>query len=183
MLKPGSTNELLPLMSCLWTCSCVCAAKVWVALGSAPQRDEAGKPACELCWRRLSRPPPGSTNKETRTALPGQAHKACLQDPVRAEALRIDLVVQRGGDTAATAAVTPATASTPAKPSRKRRAASDPGEQPVRAQPRSATRRVTAPKPPPAPKKQRAGGRSEEEIIRMLDETASRREAWLVTQH
>jgi hypothetical protein len=63
------------------------------------------------------------------------------------------------------------------KPTRKRRAVSDPG-QPARSP--ALTGRVKAPAPVAALKKQRT--RQEERIMRELDETVARREAWLATQ-
>ena len=73
----------------------MCAAKTLVTTDLRARRDDAGNRLCELCWHRLSRAPPGSNNKRVSAAPPGEAHKACLRDPVRAEALRVDLVVSR----------------------------------------------------------------------------------------
>lgn len=60
------------------------------------------------------------------------------------------------------------------KQSRKRRAASDPGELPEPAISQALTRRVVAPEPAPASKKQ-YNTRREEQIMRLLDETHARR--------
>jgi hypothetical protein len=120
-----------------------------------PRKTADGHAACELCGRQLSKV------KHHRPHGPGRAcAPQCKQKRPSA-----------GNFAAAAAAVVP-----PTKPSRKRRAQSDPGESPEPAASQALTRRINAPESTPTSKKQ-YNTRREEQIMRLLDETHARRMA------
>jgi hypothetical protein len=118
--------------------------------------DSAGKPACELCGRRLADVKHHRAHGIGRACTPRCKPRGQV----------------------APIAVAPATAAAqPAANPRKRRGAdSDPGEQPAAAK-RPMTRRVALPKPAPVQKQPRIA-RSHEEVMRLLDETVARRMAY-----
>jgi hypothetical protein len=132
------------------TCACCCAAVSLVPSGTGEPRMDGKHQLCEECGERLSRV------KHRHRCGPGYAcHPQCKQ--------KKHLMESR---TAGAAAVP--------LPSRKRRAASDPGESPEPAASQAITRRVVAPEPAPTSKKQ-YNTRREEQIMRLLDETHARR--------
>jgi hypothetical protein len=132
-------------------CELLAVGAALVSARPVARVDSSGKPACELCGRRLA------DVKHVHRHGPGHAcHPRCKG-------------AQQQSASGAAAA--------PPKPARKRRAESDPGEE--RAPP-ALTRRVKAPAPAAAIKKQRT--RREERIMRQLDETVARREAWEAAQ-
>jgi len=122
--------------------------------GPRPRYDSAGRQLCQLCPVRLNR-----ANGKLYLHPPGHICQSCHNR-------------MRKGEAAAASGDTPAAP----KPSRKRRAQSDPGELPAHATPPALTRRVTPPSPVPASKKLRVT-RQEERIMRLLDETHARRMA------
>ena len=143
-------------------CALLCEGMALVSARPVSRVDSAGKPACELCGRRLA------DVKHIHRHGPGHAcHPRCKTGR------------HRGDSTAA-----PAGTATAPKQSRKRRAQSDPGELRTPSPPRvrSITPRVTAPMPAAAATTGPRSTRQEERIMRMLDETVARREAWLAAQ-
>ena len=133
-------------------CVCYFVGNFLVKAGRGPRLDSAGKQICELCPVRLSRAK-GKLYKHE----PGMICHACYNG------------VRRAAVVAA-----PAEPVAASKPSRKKRAASDPGESPEPATLPALTRRVTPPKPSSTSKKQ-YNTRREEQIMRLLDETHARR--------
>ena len=135
--------------------SCICVYLVYAG-PAQPRVDSSGKPACEQCGIRLRGQP----------TLPCGIGRKC-KPRCKAQLLQ--------PSTASHAADAAAAIARP----RKRRAASDPGEQPA-ASPqlptRPMTRRVAPPRPAPGPKMPRIA-RSHEELMRLLDETVAGRMA------
>ena len=125
-----------------------------VSCRPAARVDSAGKPACELCGRRLA------NVKHHRPRGPGRVcAPQCKQK-------------RQSVDSSAAAAA----AVSPPKQSRKRRSASDPGESPEPVASQALTHRVVASEPAPTSKKQ-YNTRREEQIMRLLDQTHARRMA------
>ena len=123
-------------------------------MGSKQRVDSAGWPACELCGRRLSKV------KHTKPHPPGRACKhGCKQRSNEPDAAGINVAAEP-------------------RPSKKRRAASDPGE------PLSLTRfRVRAPPvdaPLPPPKKARSSIPAD--VSSLLDQAHERRLALLAAE-
>ena len=133
-------------------CVLVCDEVVVPRISPLPRQTADGHAACERCGRQLSKV------KHHRPHGPG---RAC--------APRCKGQQQTDESTAATAA-----AGLQPKQSRKRRAASDPGESPEPAALPALTRRVTPPKPSYTSKKQ-YNTRREEQVMQLLDETHARR--------
>jgi len=119
-----------------------------------PRVDSSGEPACEECGRRLRGVKHHRPHGIGRACAPRCKQKRLLADHI-----------------ASAAAAVPQP-----KPSRKRRATSDPGESPEPATSQAVTRRVIAPEPASTSKKQ-YNTRREEQIMRLLDETHARRMA------
>jgi hypothetical protein len=134
-------------------CALLCVEAPLVSARPAARMDSAGKPACELCGRRLA-----DVKHQHRHGLGHACHPRCK--PRQQTSNR---------EAAHAAAAAPAT-------SRKRRAASDPGESPEPAATQPLTRRVNAPEPASTSKKQ-YNTRREEQIMRLLNETHARRMA------
>jgi hypothetical protein len=110
------------LYGAYWYCVLLCEGAVLVSSRPAVRVDSAGKPACELCGRRLA-----DTKGKLHAHGPGHICQRCYNRTRSSVAM----------DTTTPLPATP-------KPSRKRRAQSDPGE---RTAPRRApvlTRRVSA---------------------------------------
>jgi hypothetical protein len=135
-------------------CTRCCTGDSVVPAGRGPRQDSSGKQICELCPIRLSR----AKGKLHRHG-PGHICTRCynqLGQPATAGAAVLEIAN--------------------VKPSRKRRATSDPGESPEPASSQALTRRVNAPEPASTSKKQ-YNTRREEQITRLLDETHARRMA------
>jgi hypothetical protein len=142
-------------------CSCGCASRcVGAPLSDAvpgSRMTPYGRPACELCGVRLS------TVKHKRPHGPGYACSPRCKPS------------KRPVSEATAVAAAPAAAAAPLM-SKKRRAASDPGEPPSpRMQP--LTRRITPSQPSSSQKKQKRTTRADDRIARLLDETHARRMA------
>jgi hypothetical protein len=133
-------------------CTCCCTEKSAVEQCPGPRHDSAGKAICELCPVRLSK-----AKGKLYLYPPGRICGAC------------HMKLKRGKATPALPV-----AAAVSKQSRKRRAASDPGESPEPATLQALTRRVKAPEPVSTSKKQ-YNTRREEQIMRLLDETHARR--------
>jgi hypothetical protein len=143
-------------------CGAYCCAGAPPALSCTQQRvDVYGQPACELCGRRLR------TVKHHRPYGPGRACRSHEEDPRRA-------VDDAAGPTVAAVATEPAGP----RPSRKRRAASDPGE------PLNLTRlRTRAPRPATIPPVKKARVQSTPvDISLLLDQTHARRMALIAAE-
>jgi hypothetical protein len=147
-----------------WCCAYCRAGDFMAPLGAGPRVDSDGQQLCQLCPVRLSR-----AKGKLHVHGPGRICQRCYN--------------QQRHSTPATAAAAPA--AVPVTP-RKRRAESDPGEprprSPSPRRTRPTTRRVTPPRPAPVEKKQRTT-RQDDRIMRQLEETVARREAWLAAQH
>lgn len=136
-----------------------CAGAPWGGEGLSPRRNVAGKQLCETCGTRLDKV------KHTHPHGPGRAcHPRCKPS-------------KHAVDDAARPAVAAAPAADP-RPSRKRRAASDPGE------PLNLTRLCTREPPPtsiPPVKKTRVQS-APVDISLLLDQTHARRLALIASE-
>ena len=137
------------------SCSWLYAGDSSVSSRLEPRRDSSGKPICELCPRRLV-----EVKGKLYNHGPGKMCQRCHN--------RQKHPVHTGSASARAAA---------SMPSRKRRAASDPGEaQPARSRtrPPALTRRISPLQPTSTTKKQRTT-RLDDAVARLLDETHARR--------
>ena len=133
-----------------------CVVRIPLDVGQEKLVGTKVNPRCINCHRSLKR-------ATTSGKWPSMRHKGTC--PVAVPGAHNDAV--------------PVALASTAQPSRKRRAASDPGEQPTAT--RTITRRVAPPKPVTVQKQPRIA-RSHEEVMRLLDETVARRMAYEAAQ-
>jgi hypothetical protein len=136
------------------SCACCCADALLVSACPTARVDSAGKPACEECGRRLT-----NCKGKLHRRDPGYICQRCFNYTWRTPTSDVD--------PSPTATV---------KQSRKRRAASDPGESPEPAASQAFAHRVVAPEAATTSKKQ-YNTRQKEQIMRLLEETHARRMA------